>query len=434
MRDIKVDIINILREEVKPAVGCTEPVAVALACAKAREILNEEIVTNRILVSPNIYKNGMCVGIPGTDRLGLKISAAMGFIGGHSNNGLSVLESLSSEEVSKSEEYMDNFAMNIIPLDTEKKVYIEVLLEGKTNKSKVIIDVKHDNFVYAQLNDEILINNLVVDGNKSEENTKINILDDATIEELVKNIEQIDYKELEFLLEGIEMNSKMAECGLNQKTGIGVGYGIKKSMESGILGDDVLNQAMMITAAASDARMAGVKLPVMSSNGSGNHGLTAILPLVAYNNKFPQSDEKLAKALAISHMITAYVKNFTGRLSAVCGCGVAASTGATAAISWMMDGDIRKIEGSIENMVANLSGMICDGAKAGCALKLASASSAAIQSALIASQDCFVPPLNGIVGTKAEDSIKNLGKVSNLGMRITDEVIIDVMNDMNKTK
>ena len=228
------------------------------------------------------------------------------------------------------------------------------------------------------------------------------------------------------------MNEEMDEYGLKQKTGIGVGYGIKKSIEEGLLGNDVINYAMMLTAGASDARMAGVKMPVMSSNGSGNHGLTAILPIVAYNKKFPQSDERLAKALAISHLVTGYIKNYTGRLSAVCGCGVAASTGATAGISWLMNGTEKQIEGAIENMIADLSGMICDGAKAGCALKLSSAASAAIQSAIIAKQDCFVPPLNGIVGSSVEQSIQNLGRVSDKGMSITDEIILNVMNDMNK--
>ena len=257
-------------------------------------------------------------------------------------------------------------------------------------------------------------------------------MDSITIKELVENIEKLNFEDIKFLLDGISMNEEIAEYGLNQKVGIGVGYGMKKSMEEGLLGDDLMNQAMMITAAASDARMAGIKMPVMSSNGSGNHGLTAILPIVAYNRKFPQSEERLAKSLAVSHLVTAYVKNFTGRLSAVCGCGVAASTGATAGISWLMSGDIRQIEGAIENMVANLSGMICDGAKAGCALKLASAASAAVQSAIIAKQECYVPPMNGIVGSKVEQSIQNLGKISDKGMSVTDKVIINVMDEMNK--
>ena len=434
MKDVRNQIVNILKAEVKPALGCTEPVAVALACAKAKELLGEEIVKHNVLVSPNVYKNGMCVGIPGTERLGLKISVALGFIGGHSENGLRVLETLTEEEVKKAEEYMDTHPISISPADTKEKVYIEVNLEGKTRTSRVIIRTKHDNFVYLEENGNVLLNEEGLEEIAVTTEKEENIMDTITIEELVKNVEALDLKDIEFLLEGIAMNEEIANYGLNQKVGIGVGYGIKKSMEDGLLGDDLMNQAMMITAAASDARMAGVKMPVMSSNGSGNHGLTAILPIVAYNKKFPQSDERLAKALAISHLVTAYIKNYTGRLSAVCGCGVAASTGATAGLSWLMSGDERQIEGAIENMVANLSGMICDGAKAGCALKLASAASAAVQSAIIAKQQCFVPQMNGIVGAKVEQSIQNLGRVSDKGMSVTDEVIINVMDDMNKVK
>ena len=418
MRNVKEQLVNILNAEVKPALGCTEPVAVALACAKAKELLGEEIVKHSVLVSPNVYKNGMCVGIPGTERLGLKISVALGFIGGHSENGLRVLETLTPEEVKLAEEYMDNTPIDISPADTKEKVYIEVSLQGATRTSKVVIRTKHDNFVYLEANGEVLLD--------EEQPVEVAIT--------VENVDELDFKDIEFLLEGIAMNEEISNYGLNHKVGIGVGYGIKKSMEDGLLGDDLLNNSMMITAAAADARMAGVKMPVMSSNGSGNHGITAILPIVAYNKKFPQTNEKLAKALAISHLVTAYVKNYTGRLSAVCGCGVAASTGATAAIAWLMSGDIKKVEGAIEHIVASLSGMICDGAKSGCAVKLASAASAAVQSAIIANQNCFVPSKNGIVGSSVEESIQNLGRVSDKGMTVTDEVIINVMDDMNKVK
>ena len=435
MMNIKDKLVNILKEEVKPALGCTEPVAVALACAKAKELLGEEIVKHSVLVSPNVYKNGMCVGIPGTERVGLKISVALGFIGGHSINGLRVLETLTAEEVKLAEEYMDNTPIDISPANTKEKVYIEVFLQGKTRTSRAIIKTKHDNFVYLESDGTVLLNEQ--EGELELAATvdyEENIMNTITIKELIENIEKLDFEDIEFLLDGVEMNEEIANYGLNQKVGIGVGYGIKKSIEDGLLGDDLLNNAMMITAAASDARMSGVKMPVMSSNGSGNHGITAILPIVAYNKKFPQSDEKLAKALAISHLVTAYVKNFTGRLSAVCGCGVAASTGASAGITWLMSGDIKKVEGAIEHIVASLSGMICDGAKSGCAVKLASAASAAVQSAIIANQNCFVPSKNGIVGSNVEESIKNLGRVSDKGMTVTDEVIINVMDDMNKVK
>lgn len=431
MKNLQAKLVNILKAEVKPALGCTEPVAVALACAKAKETLGEEVVKCTIGLSPNVYKNGMCVGIPGTERLGLKISAAMGLIGGKSENGLRVLETLTKEDVKVAECFMDNNDINISPIDTEEKVYIEVALEGKNNTAKVVIRTKHDNIVFVEKNENVLVDEEVVEVATTSE-PKENILDTIKIKEIVEAMETVDFEEIKFLLDGITMNEEIAKYGLNEKVGVGVGFGIKKSIESGLLGDDLMNYTMMITAAASDARMAGAKLPVMSSNGSGNHGITAILPIVAYNDKFPQTDEKLARSLAISHLLTAYVKNYTGRLSAVCGCGVAASIGATSGLSWLMGCNETQIEGAIENMVANLSGMICDGAKAGCALKLASAASAAVQSAIIAKQDCIVPPMNGIVGTGAEQSIQNLGRVSDKGMTTTDKVIIRVMDDMNK--
>ena len=435
MRDLRTNLVDILKAEVKPAVGCTEPVAVALACAKAKELLGEEIVKHKVLVSPNVYKNAMCVGIPGTNRLGLKIAVAMGFVGGKSEDGLTLLEGLSDEQVKESEKYVDENPISIEPLDTKEKVVIEVRLEGKNNTSRVIIKTKHDNFVFLQANDLVLLDEADGFAEKAEVQTiekKENIMDTITIQEIVKNVENMNLEDIKFLLDGVTMNMDMAKYGLENEIGIGVGRGIKESMEEGLSGDGIMTEAMLLTAAASDARMGGAKLPVMSSNGSGNHGLTAILPIVAYGLKYPQSDERMAKALAISHLVTAYVKNYTGRLSAVCGCGVAASTGASAGISWLMDGNINHIYGAIENMIADLSGMICDGAKAGCALKLSSAASAAVQSAVIAKQGYAVPPLNGIVGTQVEQSIQNLGRVSDKGMQITDEIILNVMNDMNK--
>ncbi|WAW15322.1 serine dehydratase subunit alpha family protein [Peptostreptococcus equinus] len=435
MRDLRKEFVEMLKAEVKPAVGCTEPVALALACAKCKEVLGEKVIENKILVSPSIYKNGMCVGIPGTNRLGLKIAAAIGIVGGKSENGLSVLEGMSAQEIKASEDLMDEGKLSIEPADTTQKVFISVEFVGDNSKAKVIIREKHDNFTYIEKD-----GNVILDVEKdfmpveSATQKKTTIMDDSSVEEIVKNVEDIDFEEIKFLLDGAKMNLDMAQVGLEKKIGIGVGYGISESIKEGLLGDDVINNSMKLTAAASDARMAGLDLPVMSSNGSGNHGLTAILPIVAYCQKFPQSDERLARALAISHLITGYIKNFTGRLSAMCGCGVSASTGATAGIAWLMDESIEQIGGAIKNAIADLSGMICDGAKSGCALKLSTAASAAVQNAALAKRDCYADTVNGIVSLTVDETIRNLGKVSNDGMTITDKVILDVMNDINKVK
>lgn len=434
MRDLRKEFIEMLKAEVKPAVGCTEPVALALACAKCKELLGEEIVENKMLVSPSIYKNGMCVGIPGTNRLGLKIASAIGIVAGNSEKGLSVLEGIPKDDIVKAENLMDEGRLSISPYDTEDKVFIEVEFVGKNNKAKVVIKDKHDNFVYLEKNGEVLLNSLEEKSGSESSSSPKKIMDDATLEEIIWNVENMDYNDIVFLKDGIDMNLNMAKEGLENKVGIGAGYGIKQGIEEGIIGDDVINTAMMLTAAASDARMAGLDIPVMSSNGSGNHGLTAILPIVAYNEKFPQDDEKICKALAISHLTTAYIKNFTGRLSAMCGCGVAASTGATAGIAWLMGESKEQISGAVRNAVADLSGMICDGAKSGCALKLSSASAAAVRNALLAKNGNYAEKINGIVSEDVDTTIRNLGRVSDMGMSITDKIILDVMNDMNKVK
>ena len=432
MRDLKKEFVKMLEAEVKPAVGCTEPVALALACAKCKEILGEEVIENKMFVSPSIYKNGMCVGIPGTDRLGLKIAAAIGIVAGKSEKGLSVLEGTSKENIKKAEALMDEGKLSITPADTTEKVFVDVEFKGEHNTAKVVIKTKHDNFVYLEKNGEVLLDAEVEESNETGKTAKKSVMDDATLEEIIRNVEAIDYEDIKFLKDGVNMNLSMAKEGLSRKIGIGAGYGIKQGMEQGMVSDDIINNAMMLTAAASDARMAGIDMPVMSSNGSGNHGLTAILPVVAYNEKFPQGDEKLCRALAISHLTTAYIKNFTGRLSAMCGCGVAAATGATAGIAWLMGETPDEIGGAVKNAVADLSGMICDGAKSGCALKLSSAAAAAVRNALLAKNGNYAEKINGIVSEDVDTTIRNLGRVSDKGMSYTDRIILDVMNDMNK--
>lgn len=418
-------LIDMLHAEVKPALGCTEPGALALAVSKAREILNEPFEACEIFVSPNIYKNGMGVGIPGTDKVGLMTAACLGIAGGSSELGLNVLESVTAEDIREAETLEASGKVVIHACDTTEKIYIKVQMKGSAANTKVIIKGRHDRFVHIERNDEIL---LQAEPETVKEIQSESPLVSLTIEALVKEVEQMEFEDIAFLLEGLRMNRKVSEAGQKEKLGAGVGYSLKKAMEDGVIGDDIMNRAAIMTSAASDARMAGIKLPVMSSNGSGNNGLTAILPIAAYNEKFPQSEEKLAKALAISHLVTAYIKNYTGRLSAVCGCGVAASTGSAAAIAWMMGLGYKQIEGAILNMIGNLSGMICDGAKAGCSYKLASAAGAAVQSALSAKYGSIIPNLNGIVGYTVEESIRNLGVVSDKGMTITDKVIVEVMD------
>ena len=423
-------IVQTLKEEVVPAMGCTEPVAVALACAKAKELITFNYIEKaEVFVSPNIYKNGLSVGIPNTKEVGLYIAASLGFIGGESEKDLRVLEGITETQVRLSKELLHSKKLSLDIKDTEAKVYVEVKLETDKGNCSVIISGKHNRFVYIEKLGQVLLDLRKEDADSNEGK---NILYSLRIREIIKEIEKIPNEDIAFMLEGITMNETIAKLGLEEKIGMGVGFSLKKSMQQGILSEDLMTSSMMLTAAASDARMSGLNLSVMSSNGSGNNGLTAILPIVAYKNRFNVDDEKLAKAVAISHIMNSYIKHYIGRLSALCACGVAAGTGAGIAIAWLMGASEDQIDGVIKNTLANTSGMICDGAKEGCAIKLSTSASVAVQSAILAINNSIVPARNGIVAETAEATIKNLGVLSSEGMSIADTVILTTMKKMQR--
>lgn len=425
---LKDEIKYILKSEVLPAMGCTEPVAVALACAKAREVVgSSEIDMVEVIVSPNIYKNGLGVGVPGTNEIGLNIAAALGIVGCNSEKSLKVLEDINDFHVALAHQLINSNKIKLCIGDTEEKIYIEVKIKSGNHSSRVIIQNKHNCFTHIEKDNKVLfqkVNQTVSD------DKKIETFYESRIRDIIKAIETMDYKDISFLIEGISMNEDIAHEGLDKRLGLGVGYSAKESMKKGIVADDLLNNCMMMTAAGADARMSGLNKTVMSSNGSGNNGLTAILPLAVYRRMYNVNDEKMVRALAISHSINCYIKRQIGRLSAICGCGVAAGTGASAAIAWLMGGNYDQIDGAIKNMIGNLSGMICDGAKGSCALKVSTAAGAAVQSAILAINESIIPSGTGIIADTAEETIMNLGTLSKEGMNITDKVILDIMRKM----
>lgn len=421
-------IIDILRNEVVPALGCTEPVAVALCGARAYEAVGGEIDRIEVKVSPNIYKNGMSVGIPGISMVGLHVAAAIGAIGGDSELKLEVLSNIKPEDVTSCEEFLKKSKISVNIEYDMGNFYISCDVHTSNGCGRCIIINSHANIVYVEANKKVLFekDEKVIYLKSNSERLK-----DYKLMDLIEEIEKLDPEALSFMIDGAKMNMKMAEVGLSEKCGMEIGRSIKKSIEKGIYSDDMYHNVVMMTAAGSDARMSGYFLPVMSSAGSGNHGLTAIIPVVVVAKKMGLSDEKLCRALAISHITTVYIKQYTGRLSSMCGCGVAASTGAAVGICHLMNGGKKEIEYTIKNMVGDVSGIICDGAKAGCAIKLSTAAGAALKSALLAMDGCVVPYDNGIVGLTIEDTIKNLGRVSSDGMTITDRVILDIMVEKN---
>ncbi len=416
------DIINILHTQVKPALGCTEPIAVALAVAKARESLGGKLKHLKLLVSPNIYKNGFHVTIPGTSKTGISFAAALSFLIGESNFGLEVLKNAKEEDYSAAEEILNLIDLNY--KNTDSQVYVCVKLITDKGQAEVIIKDKHDNIMSVTVNGKVIL--------KKESKlaqTFNNRVSDLSIKEVIELIEKIDKSRLQFLLDGVKMNREIAQKGLEEGPGLGVGSGIKQLIAEGILEDDLANRAKMLSAAAADARMGGIKMPVMSSAGSGNQGITAILPVYVVADYYNLPEEKLMKGLAISHLITKYVKEYTGSLAPLCGCSVAAGVGSVAGITWMLAGNHEQIGGAINNMIGSLSGMVCDGAKHSCALKIATSASEAITLSHLALQDKYISQANGIVDVKAETSIKNLGKICINGMKDMDKNILDIMCD-----
>lgn len=419
-------LITLLKAEVIPAMGCTEPGAVALAAAQAGKMLNKPVDSIEIVVNANIYKNGMAVGIPGTGSTGLEIAAALGAIKQQPEQRLSVLAAVSPEELAGARQLLSEGRVRITVDEDKSNLWICALIKAGADWSRVIIADHHTNIISIEHNGEVLFSKLTDSAREAVDSRQI-LRGDITIASLIAAVEQIPSQELSFLLDGVEMNLAAARLGSTRQLGMGIGNVFADMQAQGIVADDIINYAKRLTAAAADVRMSGETVPIMSSAGSGNHGITVILPVYAVAERMNCSKERLAQAIAISHLVTIYIKIHTGSLSALCGCAVAAATGASAAITWLLGEDIVKIEAAMKNVIANLTGMICDGGKVGCALKLSTAAAAAVESALLAQRQIIVPSTNGIIASTIEETIRNLGKISNPGMIETDKVILRVM-------
>jgi L-cysteine desulfidase len=412
-------LVNILRDQVVPALGCTEPTAVAYAVAKAKEVLGEDITGLEIYVDRNIFKNGKEVGIPGTDKKGILTAAALSMVIGKSEYKLQVLKDVSDESLKSALDIIDR---NMIKLNLKKDVkglYIEVIARKGRNSSRVIIRNSHLNIVMIEKNGTQIFSK--DSGNNIADKPSLrDKIREFTIEDFKDFVDNVSYEKIKFIEDGINMNEEIGKTGLKLDLGIGIGHLFNNS-------SNAEQYAKAITSAASEARMSGYPLPVMSSAGSGNHGLVAILPIAIIGEKMGVKREKIVRSVALSHLVTIYIKSYTGALSPVCGCGVAAGVGASAGLSYLMGGNLAQIKGAIKNMIAGISGMICDGAKIGCSYKLAISVNAALDAAKMANRNIFIPSQDGILDESAEKTIRNLGRISVEGMANTDGVILDVM-------
>lgn len=413
-------LITVLHQEVVPALGCTEPITVALASAKAVRELGEQPERINVELSGNLLKNGMGVGVPGTGMVGLDIAAAVGALGGNPDLGLETLRDITPEHVQAAKQMLAEGRVHVTLSRDKDVLFASVTVEGKSHTARADIRGAHTNVVL-----------LARDGNTTWEQgpqdpLKAKYIPELCLADLYDFATTVPYNDIAFILEGARLNSVIAAEGLKKSYGLNLGRTIAANIERKLLADDACNYALMLTAAAIDARMDGAMLAVMSNSGSGDQGITCTMPVVAFAEKLHASEEQLARALVMSNLTAIHVKQHIGRLSALCGTTVAA-TGACCGIVLLLGGALPQIAMAVNNMIGNVAGIICDGAKNSCSLKANSSVSAAVHSAMLAMADQGVSGEEGIVSTDAEESIRNLGRLTREGMVETDRVILDIM-------
>ena len=416
-------IIALINREVVPAIGCTEPIAVALCVAKATEVLGKKPEKIQALLSANILKNAMGVGIPGTGMIGLPIAIALGALIGKSEYQLEVLKDSTPEAVEEGKKLIDSQAICIgLKEDIEEKLYIEITCRAGNDKATAIIAGGHTNFVYLSRNEEILLNKQAAAASDEDVQEP-----ELSLRKVYEFATTAPLDEIRFILETKRLNKAAAERSFQGNYGHQLGKILRNSKsEEELLGNNTFTHILSYTSAACDARMAGAMIPVMSNSGSGNQGITATLPVVVYAEDNQKSEEELIRALTLSHLTVIYIKQSLGRLSALCGCVVAA-TGSSCGITYLMGGTYEQITFAVQNMIANLTGMICDGAKPSCALKLSSGVSTAVFSAILAIEHKCVSSVEGIIDDDVDRSIRNLTRIGSQGMNETDKLVLDIM-------
>ena len=410
-------IIALINREVVPAIGCTEPIAVALCVAKATETLGKRPEKIKALLSANILKNAMGVGIPGTGMIGLPIAIALGALIGKSEYQLEVLKDSTPEAVE------DSQAICIgLKKDIDEKLYIEIICEADNDKATAIISGGHTNFIYVSHNNDVILNKQATSSSEEEQHEP-----ELNLRKVYEFATTTPLEEIRFILETKRLNKNAAERSFQGNYGHQLGKILKESKsEKQLLGSNTFTHILSYTSAACDARMAGAMIPVMSNSGSGNQGITATLPVVVYAEDNHKSEEELIRALVLSHLTVIYIKQSLGRLSALCGCVVAA-TGSSCGITYLMGGNYEQITFAVQNMIANITGMICDGAKPSCALKLTSGVSTAVFSAILAMEHKCVSSVEGIIDDNVDRSIRNLTKIGSQGMNETDKLVLEIM-------
>lgn len=420
-----MNIKTFLQQEVKPAFGCTEPGAVALAAALAASEHTYAIESIYVRMSVNIFKNGRSVGLPGLEGLrGNLLAAAIGALGGDPDKGLMLLQGVSKDAVQKAEELVRRGGVTENIVEDVPSVWIEVTVSGQGHSAQCILAHKHDHVERITV-DGVVVREAVSSSTNAPD-TLYGEIRSLSMRDLWSLAINIDEDDITTLLEGAHMNMTIARAGMLKDWGLGAGLDRPDSEKS--LGARVRQAA----SAASEVRMGGGDLPVMSSAGSGNHGITAIVPIAVAAEELGADDKKLAQALAISHLVCAYLKAHTGRLTPICGCAVAAGAGAAAGLVFLQEGGADMAERAVSTFVASLAGMLCDGAKETCSLKVGSAAAEALSAATLALHDGGVKVAQGLAAPNIRETGEILESLSLGAFKELDRHLATIMLERNR--
>ena len=415
-------ILTTVKQEVVPALGCTEPISLALASAIARQYLGQLPECIEAKVSPNLMKNGMGVTVPGTGTQGLSMAAAIGAIGGDPKGGLEVLKQITPEQVEQAKAMLNAGKVSVSIFETEHILYSEAALFAETECVRVRIAAHHTNVIYIEKNDQTIFSKpcAVETDNLNEIFTALSAKDIFDFSMTVAT------EKIAFINDAAKLNCALSQEGLRTDYGLHIGRTLQKQIGKGLLSDDLLSRIVIETTAASDARMGGANLPAMSNSGSGNQGITATLPVIVVARHIKATEEQQTRALFLAHLMAIYIHSKLPKLSALCAVTTAAM-GSCAGVAWLLTHKFEPISMAISSMIGDISGIICDGAANSCAMKVSTSITSAYKSVLMALDDMQVTGDEGIVEHNIDRSINNLCNIASRSMQYTDRQVIEIM-------
>ena len=420
--------INLLKQDVVPALGCTEPVCVALCAAYAGQQFSGKPTAVTVRTNAGIYKNGLSAGIPHCDQVGLPWAAAIGILLKNPEKQLRLLEDLSPEILAGASMLVESGNVSVSIDPAAVGLYVSCTLLSETESVTAIIREAHTNLVYLEKNGTVLMDGSTT-AQASSSSDDVELLKKMTVSQIRAMVDTATEDELAFLMDGVEMNESLASYSESVPTGIGIGATLRKNIDSELFANDLLNRILLKTASAAESRLDGCPLPTMSSSGAGTKGLVVSLPVSETAKALGVSREKALRALAFAHLLNRYINAWIGKLSPMCSCVMASSTAASAAIAYLLGGTDEQIGYAIRNMAGTVTGMICDGGKVGCALKVATGSAAAFLCAMTAVQNAALRVTDGICAETPEACIRNMAQIGIRGMSHTDSEILAIMTE-----